>query len=69
MKKLEHPNILVEEFKSRGETIIASESRAAEKIFQQYTSKVDEVSYDSCHMLYNYIFIMHCSMLHSTLPL
>ena len=45
MKELEGPQVLIDEFKVKGEKQIAGESRAAEGIFQQYDAQVDEVSY------------------------
>ena len=51
MKELETPQVLIDEFKVKGEKLIDGGFREAEIIFQQCDDNVDEVSYDSCHVI------------------
>ena len=48
MKILEAPEVMASEFRMVGETHNEAFVRAGERIFQEYSRKVDEVSYDSC---------------------
>ena len=71
MKNLETPEILANEFKVTGEKPDKAIARVGERIFQEYDSKVDEVSYDSCHCHMTcimYIFIQVVALQKNTSP-
>ena len=54
---LEAPEILVDTgFKKSEESRQACICRTGETLFQEYDSKVDEVSYDSCTIACSFIF-------------
>ena len=58
MKILEAPEVKVDEFKYRGEKFDQATARTGERLFQEYDSKVNEVSYDSCTITYVIILII-----------
>ena len=45
---LEAPEAIVDDFVRKGEKREVGTVRVKEEVFQEYDSKVDEVSYDSC---------------------
>ena len=49
MKALEAPEVMVNEFKAKGEKALDGKCRTGEKRFKEYDGKVDNVSCNSCH--------------------
>ena len=58
VKILEAPEVKVDEFGNPGERKSKAIVRTGERLYQEYDSKVNEVSYDSCTITYVIILII-----------